>query len=87
MYDLTGFQRDLRYVIAGVDEPDGPGTNEELGSDHDGEVHHGRRYPNLDTPVQKGFVGKGSKDRRTNVYRRSRPSAAGLAPEGEAVRL
>jgi PadR family transcriptional regulator PadR len=51
MYDLTGFQRDLRYVIAGVDEPDGPGTNEELGSDHDGEVHHGRRYPNLDTPV------------------------------------
>ncbi len=27
MYDLTGFQRDLLYVIAGLDEPHGLAVN------------------------------------------------------------
>jgi len=30
MYDLTGFQRDLLYVIAGLDEPHGLAIKEEL---------------------------------------------------------
>jgi DNA-binding PadR family transcriptional regulator len=68
MYDLTGFQRDLLYVVAGTDEPHGLAIKEELESYYEGEVHHGRLYPNLDTLVQKGLVEKGSKDRRTNVY-------------------
>jgi DNA-binding PadR family transcriptional regulator len=68
MYDLTGFQRDLLYVIAGLDEPHGLALKDELELYYETEIHHGRLYPNLDTLVDKGLVEKGSKDRRTNVY-------------------
>jgi PadR family transcriptional regulator PadR len=68
MHDLTGFQRDLLYVIAGLDEPHGLAIKEELEDYYQGEVNHGRLYPNLDELVEKGLVEKGQKDRRTNVY-------------------
>jgi DNA-binding PadR family transcriptional regulator len=68
MYDLTGFQRDLLYVIAGLDEPHGLAIKEKLENYYEKEIHHGRLYPNLDTLVEKGLVEKGEKDRRTNVY-------------------
>jgi PadR family transcriptional regulator PadR len=68
MHDLTGFQRDCLYVIAGVKEPHGLAVKEELEQYYESEVHHGRLYPNLDTLVEKGLVDKGAKDRRTNVY-------------------
>ncbi|MEF8774479.1 MAG: PadR family transcriptional regulator [Halobacteriales archaeon] len=68
MYDLTGFQRDCLYVIAGVEEPHGLAIKEELEDYYESEVHHGRLYPNLDELVEKGLVEKGQKDRRTNVY-------------------
>src|SRR6056297_3097627 len=68
MYDLTGFQRDLLYVIAGLDEPHGLAIKDKLESYYEKEIHHGRLYPNLDTLVDKGFVEKGQRDRRTNFY-------------------
>jgi DNA-binding PadR family transcriptional regulator len=68
MYDLTGFQRDLLYVIAGMDEPHGLAIKEELEEYYESEIHHGRLYPNLDTLVDKGLVEKGELDRRTNYY-------------------
>ncbi|SEO97111.1 Transcriptional regulator PadR-like family protein [Halorientalis persicus] len=68
MYDLTAFQRDLLYVIAGLDQPHGLALKEELETYYEGEIHHGRLYPNLDTLVEKGLVSKSSKDRRTNEY-------------------
>jgi PadR family transcriptional regulator PadR len=68
MYDLTGFQRDLLYVVAGSDSPHGLAIKEELEEYYEKEIHHGRLYPNLDTLVDKGLVEKGQKDRRTNVY-------------------
>ena len=68
MHDLTGFQRDLLYVIAGKDEPHGLAIKEELESYYEKEIHHGRLYPNLDTLVDKGLVDKGQRDRRTNYY-------------------
>jgi len=68
MYDLTGFQRDLLYVIAGGEEPHGLAIKEELENYYETEIHHGRLYPNLDTLVEKGFVEKGQLDRRTNTY-------------------
>jgi DNA-binding PadR family transcriptional regulator len=67
MFDLTGFQRDLLYVIAGADRPSGQQIKEAI-SDDVGEVNHGRLYPNLDTLVEKGLVEKGQHDRRTNFY-------------------
>ncbi|WP_302082963.1 PadR family transcriptional regulator [Salinibaculum rarum] len=68
MYDLTGFQRDLLFVVAGLDEPHGLALKKELEEYYEKEIHHGRLYPNLDTLVDKGLIEKGKKDRRTNVY-------------------
>ena len=68
MYDLTGFQRDLLYVIAGLEDPHGLAIKDELEEYYEKEIHHGRLYPNLDTLVNKGLVEKGEIDRRTNKY-------------------
>ena len=68
MHDLTGFQRDMLYIIAGQDEPHGLAIKDELEEYYQTEIHHGRLYPNLDTLVEKGLVEKGQHDRRTNRY-------------------
>ncbi|WP_255171538.1 PadR family transcriptional regulator [Natrononativus amylolyticus] len=68
MFDLTGFQRDLLYVTAGLEEPHGLAIQEELEDYYGKAIHHGRLYPNLDTLVEKGLIDKGVKDKRTNIY-------------------
>ena len=68
MHDLTGFQRDLVYVIAGNEKPHGLALKDALDDYYDQDIHHGRLYPNLDTLVEKGLVEKGTIDRRTNSY-------------------
>lgn len=68
MYDRTGFQRDLLYIIAGLDAPHGLAIKEELEEYYEKEIHHGRLYPNLDTLVEKGLIEKSQRDRRTNEY-------------------
>ncbi|AAG19740.1 MULTISPECIES: PadR family transcriptional regulator [Halobacterium] len=68
MHDLTGFQRDLLYVVAGLDEPHGLAIKDELEQYYTSEIHHGRLYPNLDTLVEKGLIDKGELDQRTNYY-------------------
>jgi DNA-binding PadR family transcriptional regulator len=72
MYDLTGFQRDLLYIVAGMGEPKGLKIKEELEKEYDAEIHHGRLYPNLDTLVEKGLIDKEEIDGRTNAYRATR---------------
>ncbi|SIS18763.1 PadR family transcriptional regulator [Natronorubrum thiooxidans] len=68
MDDLTGFQRDLLYVIAGADQPSGQDVKDEVEQYYNSEINHGRLYPNLDTLVNKALVEKGQLDRRTNYY-------------------
>jgi DNA-binding PadR family transcriptional regulator len=68
MYDLTGFQRDLLYVIAGRDDPHGLAIKDDLDEYYGAEINHGRLYPNLDVLVEKGLVEKGKLDDRTNAY-------------------
>jgi len=68
MHDLTGFQRDLLYVIDGLDDPHGLAIKASLENYYEKEIHHGRLYPNLDELVEKGLVEKGKKDQRTNIY-------------------
>ncbi|MCD2203769.1 PadR family transcriptional regulator [Halobacterium sp. KA-6] len=68
MHDLTGFQRDILYVIAGLDEPHGLAVKDELEDYYEQDINHGRLYPNLDDLVDKGLVEKGQLDKRTNVY-------------------
>lgn len=68
MDDLTGFQRDILYVTAGLDEPHGLAIKDELENYYESEIQHGRLYPNLDTLVEKGLIEKGEIDKRTNSY-------------------
>lgn len=68
MHDLTGFQRDLLYVISGLEEPYGLAIKEQLEEYYGHEVNHGRLYPNLDSLVEDGLVEKGELDKRTNSY-------------------
>ena len=72
MHDLTAFQRDLLYVIAGMDRPYGLEIKDALNDYYEKEIQHGRLYPNLDTLVEKGLVEKGALDRRTNYYNLTR---------------
>ena len=68
MDDLTGFQRDLLYVISGANQPSGQDVKDEIEQYYSSEINHGRLYPNLDTVVNKDLVEKGQLDRRTNYY-------------------
>jgi DNA-binding PadR family transcriptional regulator len=60
MHDLTGVQRDIRYVIAGLDEPHGLAIKAELDGYYEQKINHGRLYLNLDSLVEKGLVEKGN---------------------------
>ena len=68
MHDLTAFQRDCLYAIAGLGEANGLRIKDELDEYYGSEIHHGRLYPNLDEIVDKGLVEKGKMDDRTNAY-------------------
>lgn len=68
MHDLTGFQRDCLYVIAGLEEPNGLAVKDELEEFYHGEINHGRLYPNLDELVDRGLVQKHHIDKRSNAY-------------------
>lgn len=76
MFDLTGFQRDLLYVIAGLEQPSGQRIRRKI-EEFVGEVTHGRLYPNLDTLVQQQLIEKGQQNRRTNYYE--------LTPKGQRL--
>lgn len=72
MYDLTGFQRDLLYLVDGLNDPHGLAIKDELEEYYEQEIHHGRLYPNLDTLVEKGLIEKSQRDKRTNEYTTTR---------------
>ncbi len=67
MFELTGFQRDLLCVAAGLERPSGQEIKAELQGEID-RITHGRLYPNLDTLVENGYLSQGQLDRRTNFY-------------------
>jgi len=68
MYELSGFQRDLLYCVAALNEPTGQEIARELAEDLSIEVNHGRLYPNLTDLVEEGLLRKEKKDGRTNLY-------------------
>jgi DNA-binding PadR family transcriptional regulator len=89
MFELTGFQRDLLYCIAGLEEAYGLGIKAELETYGDTEINHGRLYPNLDTLIDKGYLTKSSLDDRTNEYALTEEGRSLLAErrEWEAEKL
>lgn len=68
MDDLTGFQRDLLTVIAGLEDPNGLEIKSEMEHYYESTINHGRLYPNLDTLVDRDLVVKTKQDERTNAY-------------------
>lgn len=68
MQDLTGFQRDMLFVVAKLDGPSGLAVKDELEQYYEREIRHGRLYPNLDALVENGLIEKGQHDQRTNKY-------------------
>ena len=68
MHDLTAFQRDQLYAIAGLDEPHGVAVKERLDEYYDETVLSSRLYPNLDELVDRGLVEKGALNDRANTY-------------------
>lgn len=58
MNDLAAFQRDLLYIIAGLELLHGLAIVKEFAEYYTKEIQHGRLHPNLDTLVDKGLVQK-----------------------------
>jgi DNA-binding PadR family transcriptional regulator len=83
LFQLTGFQRDLLYVIASLDRPSGQGVKERLEDELGVETNHGRLYPNLDVLVDEGYVERGDLDRRTNYYALSEAGREALVERRE----
>lgn len=61
MHDLTSFQRDVLYIVAGLTAPNGLGIKDDLDDYYATDINHGRLYPNLDTLVEKGLIKKGGR--------------------------
>jgi len=68
MDELTGFQRDILYCAAAVDDPYGLKIGREMENYASPDIYHGRLYPNLNTLVNKGLLKKEKKDDRSNLY-------------------
>lgn len=68
MDDLTAFQRDLLYMIAGIERPYGLKVKRSLEEYYTNEINHSRLYQNMDRLVDEGLLEKGSIDDRTNLY-------------------
>jgi len=69
MDGITGFQRDILYVIAGLGDPKGMRVQSALEEYYGSSVLHARVYQNLDALVECDLVEKGERDSRTNYYR------------------
>lgn len=68
MIELTGFQRDLLYALAGLERPNGIDVQEVLEAYYGSEVIVARVYQNLNRLTNMGYVEKGDADSRTNYY-------------------
>lgn len=71
LVDLTGFQRDVLFVIARLDgtNPNGVRIKQELREAYGDAINHGRLYQNLRELIDEGLVEKRPVDGRTNAYR------------------
>jgi len=78
MHDLTAFQRDLLFVVAGKSKPAGVAIKDEIEEYYEKKIHYGRLYPNLDTLIDKGLVEK-EEERRTDEWLHNHQSWASRA--------
>jgi DNA-binding IclR family transcriptional regulator len=67
MDDLTAFQRDLLYTIAGIERPYGLKVKRTLEEYYTDEINHSRLYQNMNRLIDDGFLEKGTIDDRTTL--------------------
>ena len=69
--DLTGFQRDILFVVINLNgtNPSGVDIKRKLRETYGDDINHGRLYQNLRELVEDGFIEKRPVDGRTNAYR------------------
>lgn len=68
MDTLTGFQRDLLYILSGRDVSPGSVLQDELEAYYDQVISTGRLYPSLEKLTARELIEKQSLDGRTNGY-------------------
>jgi len=68
MHDLSAFQRDVLYVLAGNSGAKGLEIKKKLEKYYSEDVLHGRLYPNLNDLADKHYVQIEEADGRTNAY-------------------
>lgn len=68
VHELTAIQRDLLFVVYGMDDPSGQAIKGELEATQDRSVLAGHVYSNLDDLADTGFVDKRIGGGRTNEY-------------------
>jgi len=69
MHDLTAFERDLLWVIAGFEDPPiGLRVKERTGEYYGAEINHGRLYPALDRLADRELIDKSQRNKRSNTY-------------------
>lgn len=68
MADLTALQRDILFVLAGLDSPCGIEVKSELDETDVHDVLSGHLYESIDALVDAGYVEKSPRDGRTNEY-------------------
>lgn len=68
MHNLTSFQRDLLFAVAGREDPSGLDVKSELEAKTEETILPGQLYPNLDQLTDAGLVNKEDQDGRTNQY-------------------
>lgn len=68
VFELSGIQRDLLFVVAGANSPNGQEIKAELEETQRREVRRGRLYTNLDALVEAGLIEKGALNGRANRY-------------------
>lgn len=83
MKELSAFQRDLLFVIDGMDEPYGLGIKAELEAYRETTINPGQLYPNLNSLVEQEYLTKQRKDDRTNLYLPTDRVAAAIADRRE----
>lgn len=71
MEERTAFRYDVLAVLYDEGTLHGLGIKSELQDRYEkyqGDVNHGRLYPNLDDMVENGLIEKSQADKRTNHY-------------------
>jgi PadR family transcriptional regulator PadR len=68
MDTLSGFQRDILWIVAGSDSSIGMTILEQLEAYYEESINSGRFYPNINELVESGLIEKNNTGGRTNTY-------------------